>query len=226
MLKKMVVLSIGFGLSLASSASAQQHNYPALNAFGRFWGFGWSDGYHAGAYDGRYQHVKDSHPASMYGSNALLYPYQAGYEPQRPYMHASQGYSQPAYSEMGESQAFGSILQSAPNQVQQGMVSPIGPTPAPVVPPKPVEPPPTWLRPYLKDEAKADAELPKPKAREEVDTEESSPSDLLKPKADSAKPTKEEPAKASDDDDLLTLTPPKSAFERYNEARRKLNSNR
>lgn len=228
MLKKLAVLSISVGLSLTSSATAQEHNHPALNAFGRFWGIGWSNGYHAGAYDGRFQHVKDSHPASMYGSNALLYPYQPGYEPQRPFIQASPGYAQPVYSEFGESQAFGSILQNSPTHqhhgVHQGAANPMAPTPAPAVPPKPVEPPPTWLRPFLKEDAKDAAELPKPQTREAAEPEEESPSDLLIPK--SIKPTKEEPAKASDDDDLLTLSPPKSAFERYNEARRKQGSNR
>jgi hypothetical protein len=234
-LKKLAVLTIGVGVSLASSAAAQEHNHPALNAVGRFWGFGWSNGYHAGAYDGRFQHVKDNHPASMYGSNALLYPYQAGYEPARAYMQANQGYGQPGYSGSGyagtgytgagDSQVFGSILQGAPNQPQQSGANRISPTPAAAIPTKPVEPPPTWLRPFLKDESKANAELPKPKAREEADAAEASPSDLLQPKSDSPAPTKKERAKASDDDDLLTLTP-KSALEHYNEARRKQNSNR
>lgn len=241
MLKKLLVLSFGVGLSLTSSAGAQEHNLPALNAFGRFWGIGWSNGYHSGAYDGRFQHVKESHPAAMYGSNALLYPYQPGYEPQRPSIQASQGYSQPVYSNVGESQMFGSILQQPSNQMPQGYSGQAAPTPPPVVPPKPVEPPPTWLRPFLKDDAKEGAELPKPKSREELEAEESSPSDQLSPKTDSPKPAKQEPAKrepakrepakqaparASDEDDLLTLSPPKSPIERFNEARRKQGSNR
>jgi hypothetical protein len=225
-LKRLAVLGIGVGLSLTTSATAQEHNFPALNAFGRFWGFGWSNGYHAGAYDGRFQHVKDSHPASMYGSNALLYPYQPGYEPVRHYMQVNQGYAQPVYSDIGDSQAFGSILQATPIQPQPTGANRMGPTPAPAIPPKPVESPPTWLRPFLKDEPKADSQLPKPATGEVLEAEEASPGDSLQPKSDSPKPTKDEPAKASDDDDLLTLTPPKSAFEHYNEARRKKNSNR
>ena len=186
-------------MSLTGAAGAQERNWPAMNAFGRFWGIGWSNGYHAGAYDGRFQHVKDSHPGNMYGSNALLYPYQPGYEPQRPITQASQGYAQPFHANIGEAQ------QSTPNQNT--------PTPVPAIPPRPVEPPPTWLRPFLKEDAKGGTELPA--TREAGDTDETSPSDLLKPKSSPTKPIKEAPAKASDDDDLLTLSPPKSRLERF-----------
>ncbi len=226
MLKRLAVLTFGVGLSLTGAAGAQEHNLPTLNAVGRFWGIGWSNGYHAGATDGRFQHVKDSHPAYMYGSNALLFPYQPGYEPQRPYIQSSQGYSQSVYLNNGESQAFGSILQHPSNQLQQGVSNQTPPAPTHVVPPKPVEPPPTWLRPFLKDDDKDASELPKPMTREEVEAEDESPSDLLKLKANPAKPTKQDPAKARDDDDLLTLSPPKSPLERYNEARRKQGANR
>ncbi len=226
MLKQLAVLSFSVGLSLTGSAMAQERNLPALNAFGRFWGVGWSNGYHSGAYDGRFQHVKNSHPANMYGSNALLYAYQPGYEPQRPFTQASQGYAQPVYSNTGDSQAFGSILQNTPNQIQQ--YAPHTFTPVPAIPPKPVEPPPTWLRPFLKDDVKGGAELPQPKTLDELEkaeAAEASPSDLLKHKADPVAPKKEGPAESSDDD-LLTLSSPKSAFERYNEARSKAGSNR
>jgi len=225
-LKRLVVISIGVGLSLTGAAGAQERNLPAMNAFGRFWGIGWSNGYHAGAYDGRFQNIKDSHPAGMYGSNALLYPYHPGYEPQRPYTQASQGYAQPVYSNIGESQVFGSILHHPSNQLPQSTSNQVSPTPAPVIPPKPVEPPPTSLRPFLKDDAKVGAELPKPETREEVEAEQTSPTDLLKPKSNPAKPVKEEPTEASDDDDLLTMSPPKSPVERCNDARRKQGSNR
>lgn len=230
MLKRLAALSIGVGLTLTGSAEAQEHNLPALNAFGRFWGMGWSNGYHAGAYDGRFQHIKDSHPASMYGSNALLYPYHPGYEPHRPFMQPSPTHLQPVYSTNGDTQAFGSILHQPTNAAPNGF-NQSAPVAAPPVPPKPVEPPPTWLRPFLKDDAKSNVEELKPEKAEEIQAEEASPSDLLKPKTTLPKttkeaPAKETPAKASDDDDLLTLTPPKSAFERYNEARRKQGSNR
>lgn len=159
----------------------------------------------------------------MYGSNALLYPYQPGYEPHRPYMQASQGFAQPVYLNTGESQAIGSILQHPSKKLPQSISNQAAPTPAPAIAPKPVEPPPTWLRPFLKDDEKGGTAQLKLEKLEEVEADEASPSDLLKPKS---KPIKEVPANASDDDDRLTLSPPKSPLERYNEARRQQGSNR
>ncbi len=132
---------------------AQERNLPALNSFGRFFGIGWSRGYHAGAYDGRFQHEKASHPASMYGSNALLYPYQPGYEPPRPFMQASPALAQPVYSNTVEMQGFGSILQGPSNQPMPNASTQLMPSQVPAIPAKPIEPPPTWLRPFLKEEA-------------------------------------------------------------------------
>ena len=217
MLKRLSALSIGVGLSLTGSLRAQEHNHPAMNSVGRFFGIGWSHGYHAGVLDGRFQREKDNHPTNIYGSSALLYPYQNGYEPYRTFTLANQGYVQ-SVSGIGESQSFPSAQQNTLNQPT--------PTLAPVIPPKPVEPPPTWLRPFLKDDAKRGLEQPKQESREEVEAEEASPSDLLKPKTSPSEPTKKVPTKASDDDDLLTLSPLKTPLQRYHEARRNQVSNR
>ncbi len=225
-LKRLAALSIGIGVSLTGAAHAQERNLPALNSFGRFFGIGWSRGYHAGAYDGRFQHEKASHPASMYGSNALLYPYQPGYEPPRPFMQASPALAQPVYSNTVEMQGFGSILQGPSNQPMPNASTQLMPSQAPAIPAKPIEPPPTWLRPFLKEEANQPVEQSKSSPREDVPAEETSPSDLLELQSNPANLKKEQPQKASDDDDLLTLSPPKSPMDRYIEARRKQGSNR
>lgn len=220
MRKKLAALSISVGLSLTGAAGAQEHNLPAMNSVGRFFGIGWSHGYHAGNLDGRFQAVKQRHPASMYGSNALLYPYQPGYEPQRAYSSSNHGYAQPVYNNLGDSQPFSSIPLSDLSQAS--------PTPAPVNPPKPIAPPPTWLRPFLKDDVKSGSEAatvpagPK-ETREKVDALEVSPSDLIKPKSNQAEPPKKEKPKPSDDDDLLTVSPP---LQHLMEARRNPGSNR
>ena len=199
-LKSLVALSIGVGLSLTGSAGAQEHNFPAMNSFGRFFGIGWSHGYHAGNLDGRFQAVKDRHPANTYGSNALLYPDQPGYEPQRANSSFNPGYAQPSHNIGGDSQPLSSIPQSFSGQST--------PTPAPPIPPKPVAPPPTWLRPFLK-EAAAIPDAESKGTREEVEAAEASPSDLIRPKkSNRAEPPEQETPKPSDDDDLLTFSPP------------------
>jgi hypothetical protein len=170
-----------------------------MNSIGRFFGIGWSNGYHSGTYDGRYQVVKARHPAHNYGSNALQHPYHPGYEPQRPYAQSTQNYPQPIFSNTGEFQS---------GSIPAGVSSQASPTPAPAVPPKPVEPPPTWLRQFLKDEDKgapkaADQRSGQKETRKAEDPE-ASPSDLPEPK----KAIEQGEQKPSDDDDLLTLAPP------------------
>ena len=197
--KKLAALSISVGLSLIGSAVAQEHNLPAMNSFGRFFGIGGSHGYHAGNLDGRFQAVKQRHPANMYGSKALLYPYQPGYEPQRAYSSSNHGYAQPVYNNVVDSQPFSSIPLSDSSQAS--------PTPAPAIPPKPIAPPPTWLRPFLKGD---------------VEALEVSPGDLIRPKSNQAEPPKKE-KKPSDDDDLLTVSP---SLQHVMEARRNQSSNR
>ena len=214
-LKSLVALSIGVGLSLTGSAGAQEHNFPAMNSFGRFFGIGWSRGYHAGNLDGRFQAVKDRHPANTYGSHALLYPYQPAYEPQRAYASFNQGYAQPSRNIGGDSQPLHSIPQSVSSQAN--------PTPAPPIPPKPLDPPPTWLRPFLKEDV-ATPEFGSKGTREDMEATEASPSDLIRPKtSNQAEPPNQEKPKPSDDDDLLTLSPP---LQHVFEARRNQGSNR
>lgn len=228
MLKKLAVLGIGVGLSLTEYAGAQEHNLPLLNSVGRYFGVGWSRGYQAGCYDGRFQAVKQGHPASMYASNSLLYPYFPGYQPHPGYdtqtgnMPLNADFAQPVYSDASNALPVGAAMQ---NGLQTT------PTPAPVIPPKPVMPPPTWLRPFLKDEARsgtdrAAAESGTVETREEVQADEVSPSDQFKPKTELTEPQKEDMPNASDDDDLLTLTPPQNPMQRFNEARRRQGSNR
>lgn len=221
-LKRLSALSIGLALSFTGYAGAQEHNLPTMNSVGRFFGIGWSHGYHAGNNDGRFQHVKEKHPASMYGSNSLHYPYHPGYQPQPAYMPTNPAYAQPVYNSLGDSQSFGSVL--------PGTSNPVSPTPAPKILPKPIERPPTWLRPFLKDGEKGGTEEIQKESgtneqRENVDAIEASPSDLLKPKLDSIKPKNQKPPKTSDDDDLLTLAP-KTPLQLYYEARRNQESKR
>lgn len=123
---------------------AQEHEFPTLNTVGRFLGVGFSHtGYHS-RIDGRFNH--HNRPASAYGSSALDFPYSPSYQPFRPARISPQP------------QAF-----TAPTNVV--------PTPAPEMPttedadesseeiqpeelPKPVGPPPNWLKPYMTEEDK------------------------------------------------------------------------
>lgn len=116
------------GVLPGSTAQAGDNGHPALNAIGRFWGVGYSQrGYQVAP--GPLNVVRKMHPASAYGSTALLAPYhQASYP---------QAYSPP------------SPVLSYPTQPQA-----LADTNAEVVPaPKPVGPPPTWLEPYLNEKA-------------------------------------------------------------------------
>ncbi|GAB5404957.1 MAG: hypothetical protein Aurels2KO_31880 [Aureliella sp.] len=123
------------------SASAQEHEFPALNSLGRFLGVGYSNtGYH-GRRDGRFDVIKARQP-SHYASSGLSYPYDPAYRPYRP-----------------------ARVTQAPIPGAQQFAAPSGPTAAPelpsdepeeikpeeVKPAKPVGPPPQWLKPHLKD---------------------------------------------------------------------------
>ena len=219
MLKKIVVMSGIIGLSLTSTASAQ-HNFPTMHAMGRYFGIGWSHGYHSGQQDGRFQSIKDQHPASMYASNSLLYPFHPSYSAQtlsqsaygavdQHGMHMSPGHS------MNHSMAIGAQGAVLSNQAigANGLPAPT------VAPPVPAEPAPTWLRPFLKDEKPAAEEAPvelvpaKPAEDEELLPAEDSPSDRAK-------------AKAEDDDDLLLPSAQLTPMQRYYEARQRSGSKR
>ncbi len=210
MLKRIVLLSVGVGLSLTGTANAQ-HNYPTMNAMGRFLGIGWNHGYHSGQYDGRFKAIKDKHPAEMYASRSLLYPFHASY--------SAHGFVQPmnghANSFLPSHQSTGMHsmnFDSAGVQTNQS-----SPSIAPPMPTIPAEPAPTWLRPFLKNQNQLldeePVELEPAEQREEVVPEELSPSDRVK-------------AKPSDDDDLLLPSVRLTPMQRYYEARQRSEANR
>ncbi len=210
MLKRIFLLSVGVGLSLTSSANAQ-HNYPTMNAMGRFLGIGWNHGYHSGQYDGRFQAIKDKHPAEMYASRSLLYPFHASY--------SAHGFVQPmhghAHSFLPSYQATG--MQSVNVDGTGVQTNHSSPGLAPPMPTIPAEPAPTWLRPFLKDESQQLGEEPvdlvPAEKLEEVVPEELSPSDRAK-------------EKSPDDDDLLLPSVRLTPMQRYYEARQRSEANR
>jgi hypothetical protein len=195
--------TVWIGLLATQCSLAQEHNFPTLNTVGRFFGVGWSHGYHSKTIDGRYEIHKQNHPANMYPSRALQYPYDPNYA-------AAQVNYAPAHQPC----AYGQV----PSGLQPGMNSsnvvrqPSGKTPVPnapqvpAVPPKPIEPPPAWLRPYLNEDGKR-GELQNEQSlneqREEVAPREPSPSDKAKDK---------------DDDDLLLPQSNLTPTERYHQA--------
>lgn len=156
---KLVVAASILGLT-QGWVSADERNLPALNAFGRFMGIGWSTGYHSNA-DGRFQMVKKNHPASAYPSSQLTHIYHPGYNPVRPgipnttahvYQSIPQGAQYGAPTQLVPAPTLAPSLDSSAPQ----KVTPEKPTPEVVAPPKPVEPPPDWLRPYLQEGSPSD----------------------------------------------------------------------
>lgn len=77
------------GVFSAQYLSAEERNHPTLNSIGRFWGIGWSQGYHSGSADGRFERVKDRHPSSRYGSSNLTNLYRPGHEQISPQYEAT-----------------------------------------------------------------------------------------------------------------------------------------
>lgn len=198
------------GLLIAGPVSlAQEHNFPALNTFGRFFGIGWSHGYHSSTIDGRFEHHKASHPASMYASSGLLYPYDPNYSAAQVTYGAGH---QQHYQNYGVMQPTPAPAMNPSNVVRQpslsGGQSPSTP-PASIQPPKPIEPPPAWLRQYLNDgdaSGQRPSDKPAVETREEVTPKEASPSDKRK-------------AVSEDDDDLLIPQTQLTPMQRYHQAR-------
>ncbi|MEZ6135662.1 MAG: hypothetical protein R3C53_12200 [Pirellulaceae bacterium] len=135
----------------ASFSSAGENGHPALNALGRFWGYGYShQGYQTAP--GRLNIVRQMHPAADYPSTRLLAPYHAAVYPNVSNQNGY-GYPQPLAMPMllpGTTESSGS-QGTAPVESLRPRVPKI-PTPQKTVPEKPVGPPPTWLEPFLKDQ--------------------------------------------------------------------------
>ncbi len=173
--------TIGFALGLlfaAAPAMAGEFGFPTLNTAGRYFGVGWSHHTYHSRVDGRYDVITNRHPACAYPSTALSAFYSPDYTnfPQRPDAD-NQGYGfwkTPSIVPLppNSSRREDSIL----NDQSRVGVGGAAPRPAPELrpeeltppkvnsrpaePPKPKEPPPNWLKPYLDGEKKkADSEL-------------------------------------------------------------------
>jgi len=228
----MAALSFGIGLGLTGTANAQ-HNLPAMNAMGRFFGIGWNHGFHSGQNDGRFQATKNKHPASMYASQALLYPFHPSYmaTPQSG-TSAMYGDSMLLHPTLDTSMQFGTPFGVNSNvqvgggaMMQSGAISNQA---APIVAPAvPAEPAPTWLRPFLKDDKaqsdKAQSEEPDDLLPER-NREEVSPAEV---KPVEASPSDRSKSKAAEvDDDLLLPSAKLTPMQRYYEARQRGESQR
>ncbi len=218
-LKKILAMCFGIGVSLSGTANAQ-HNLPTMNAVGRFLGIGWNRGYHSGQYDGRFQATKDKHPASMYSSRGLLYPFHPSYSATtQSVLPAMYGDLMLHQSPMETSVPMGAAMNGGVPMQSGATLNQAAPTVAPTAP---AEPAPTWLRPFLKDDAaKSDQQielLPEKSSEEVRPLEESptegSPSDRAKSKG------------AEDDDDLLLPSARLTPIQRYYEARQRGESKR
>lgn len=153
---KYLQLTVLLGSVLAGplyQVAAADHDFSAFNSIGRYLGIGYTrGGYHA-AYDGRPDLVTNRHPASAYRTGGLPYnPAQAYYS----------GYPQgvvasPAPTVAPQGNRPQATLQILPGQAKPS-ASPAQPSaekvqpPGPVAPANPTEPPPNWLKDYLKQE--------------------------------------------------------------------------
>ncbi len=145
------------GLTAAPlSASAQEHEFPALNTIGRFLGVGYSStGYH-NRRDGRFDVIKARQPA-YYPSNALSYPYDPAYRPYRPaHVSPAPAFStQPYTAPAAAPKAAPELSSDEAEEIQ----------PEEVKPAKPVGPPPQWLKPHLNDDVDDEVLEPSPSDR-------------------------------------------------------------
>ncbi len=205
--------------SMGGSSALAQHNLPALNSVGRFFGVGWSHGYHSGCYDGRFQHVKDSHPASMYPSSQLLYPYSAGYSAAT--MTAGYATHPPLnlHPGAGAGMALSPVdqMHAAPGLRTMPSRNPSsGTLTQPKKPAEPAQPPPAWLKPYLNNSSESDSK--DRKTGESVDDDAPSLEEVI-PRDDSPsdRPVSK-PAAESDDDDLLIPQTRLNPMQRYHQA--------
>lgn len=138
---KLRLLLLATLFSTPLTAIAQESEFPTLNTIGRFLGVGYSHtGYH-GRRDGRFDAIQNRHPASNYGSGALLYPYDPGYRPVRPMRMPAAG---TLHSTPRIAPAMPKIAPPQPATEAEQIDTP-DPTP-----PKPTVPPPQWLKPHLK----------------------------------------------------------------------------
>lgn len=132
---RQTLLTLALCCSFSQLASAQQQEHaPWLNAFGRFWGIGYSAGYHA-------------QTNSRLGLNHYSPTHNVIPEPPRG-LHANPN--------LYAGHAGGQIPYGYP-QVGPGHSPTPAPTPSAIAPqnvvpapPKPVEPPPNWLKQYIK----------------------------------------------------------------------------
>ena len=124
--------------SPAAMAQEQDHA-PYLNAFGRFWGIGYSAGYHAQTNSRLgFHHYSPDHnvvpqPPRGLHANANMYGGAANHS----MVHYPQSMAAPYYGPTPAPQPM-SMQNSIPSQ---------NIVPAP---PKPVDPPPNWLKQYIK----------------------------------------------------------------------------
>lgn len=120
-------------------AQAQEHDFPALTAVGRYFGIGYTKGGYHSARDGRIDALAHRNPPSSYPSSQLFYPYHAGYRPVMPAQPLYYGNSMSSQISAGRTSATGETTgndgeaREEPEEVQA----------------KPAEPAPTWLKPYL-----------------------------------------------------------------------------
>lgn len=171
--RKLVTRAIVLGavIGVPQIGISQDQDHPILNSIGRFLGVGYTHGgYHAAA-DGRFNLVTDRHPAPAYRSGQLLSLY-------------SPHYGAPAT-------AFGNSAGAQPTGAGGGAIEV-----APLPPPKPVGPPPEWLKTYLQDDAPAASSAPAfvplpppnrtPVPSDPIDIQDRdlSPSDRLLPQAE------------------------------------------
>lgn len=138
---KLRLLLLATLVSTPLSAIGQETEFPTINTIGRFLGVGYSHtGYH-GRRDGRFDAIERRHPASNYGSNGLLYPYDLAYRPVRPMRMPAPA---AVHSTPRVAPAMPKIAPPQP-AIEPEQVDTPDPTP-----PKPSVPPPQWLKPHLK----------------------------------------------------------------------------
>jgi hypothetical protein len=167
-----------FCLLTSPLAYSNDHGFPTLNTMGRYLGVGWSHHTYHSKVDGRFNVITNRHPACEYPSSSLTHVYDAGYTnyPPRNFpLGSSSNFWQAPTPSVVEQKSKApqkvSVLESEKGEnsssrkveldTQPEIVGPeqTKPEPAFIEPPKPKEPPPSWLKPFLDQDKRDDEAL-------------------------------------------------------------------
>lgn len=138
MRRTLMTLALCCSLTQVVAAQEQEHA-PWLNAFGRFWGIGYSAGYHA--------HTNSRLGLHHYSPGHNVVPQPPRGQHANPNLYSGQSHAQLQYGNPMSGAMHGPSM--VPTMAPALMIPQNSQNTVPP-PPKPVDPPPNWLKQYMK----------------------------------------------------------------------------